>query len=97
MENNVVEIKVKKKHSIKEWWNNLKIVQFCKEHPDGVLGIIGGLITLLAGVVKIVAAKSEYDESLYIVDNDGCVNKIPSRKLRTLKRVDEPKNNEAND
>lgn len=75
----------KQKKTFKEWWNERKFVRFCKEHPDGMLGILGGIITLLGGVVKILVSKHEYEDYIYVTDNEGNVNKVPSKIMRTAK------------
>ena len=78
-------VEVVEKKTFKQRWNELKLVKFCKEHPDGMLGILGGLITLIAGVVKILVSNHEYEDYIYVTDNEGNVNKIPSKTMRTAK------------
>ena len=86
------------KKTFKEWWNERKFVKFCKEHPDGILGIIGGLITVLASVIKIYLSKSEYEDYIFVTDNIGDVHKVPSKIMRTAKDTcSKQEINEAND
>lgn len=73
----VIETKKTKREAIKEW---------CKEHPDVVFTVFGGVCSLLGGVLKLIATKSEFDDNLYTTVDDE-VYKIPSKKMRTAKNV----------
>ena len=78
IENKDVEIVLEeKKGGIKQW---------CKEHPDIVLTVIGGLFTLAGGIIKIIANKNEYEDHLFTTVDDE-IYKIPSKKMKTAKSL----------
>lgn len=64
-----------------------KFVEFCKQHPEGVLTVIGGLFTLAGGAMKIYSAAHEYEDEVYMVQNDK-VYRLPAKQLQSQKVAD---------
>lgn len=81
METEVVDWKTK----VKAWWNERKIVKFCKEHPDTTLTLAGGLLTIIGGVVKIAVDKREYEDHVFVDVNDT-VYKLPAKEMKTINK-----------
>ena len=66
-----------------------KFINFCHEHPDVTLTVLGGFFTLAGAFVNLATTRNEYKENVYMTDGDD-VYKIPaksmhSKKLTTLK------------
>ena len=78
----------KEKKSIKIWWEErkAKAKDFCKRHPDAVLCTIGGIASLLGGILKIWSNKTEYEDNVYVTLDDGDIYKVPSKKMKTVKK-----------
>lgn len=70
----------------KSWFQTKKdqFVAFCKRHPEGCLTVLGGLFTVTAGVLKLYASKTEYEDNVYMVQNDK-VYKLPAKELQSSK------------
>lgn len=71
------------KERLKTWWNNQKIVIWCKNNPGSVVTIFGGICTVLGGVLNIINNRTEYRDHVFITTTDNEVVKIPARKMRT--------------
>lgn len=73
----------------KSWFQDKKdkFVEFCRQHPEGVLSVIGGLFTLAGGAMKIYSAAHEYEDTVYCVQNDK-VYKLPAKQLQSQKVAD---------
>ena len=61
-----------------------KFLDFCKRHPEGVLTVVGGLFTVTAGAMKLIASKTEYEDNVYLVQNDK-VYRLPAKELQSKK------------
>lgn len=72
----------------KGWFVTKKdqFVSFCKQHPEGVLTVVGGLFTVAAGALKLIANKTEYEDNVYMIQNDK-VYKLPAKEMNS-KRID---------
>lgn len=70
----------------KGWFATKKdqFVDFCRRHPEGCLTVLGGLFTVTAGAMKLIAAKTEYEDTVYMVQNDK-VYKLPAKELQSQK------------
>lgn len=70
----------------KGWFATKKdqFVDFCKRHPEGCLTVLGGLFTVTAGAMKLMAAKTEYEDNVYMIQNDK-VYKLPAKELQSQK------------
>ena len=70
----------------KNWFATKKdqFVAFCRRHPEGCLTVLGGLFTVTAGAMKLMAAKTEYEDTVYMVQNDK-VYKLPAKELQSQK------------
>ena len=71
----------------KENWfvkKKTQFVDFCKQHPDIVLTVIGGIASLAGGAMKLAASKNEYQDEVYMTDGDD-VYKLPARQVRSKK------------
>lgn len=68
------------------WFKRKKnqFVDFCKQHPDIVLTVVGGLASLVGGAMKLVASKNEYQDEVYMTDGDD-VYKLPARQVKSKK------------
>ena len=69
------------------WWTRVK--NWCGEHPDIVLTLLGGACSIVGGAMKLHAMKNEYQDEVYMTDGDS-VYRLPaksmnSKKLKTLK------------
>lgn len=64
-----------------------KFLDFCRRHPEGCLTVLGGLFTVTAGAMKLYAAKTEYEDEVYMVQNDK-VYKLPAKQLQSQKVAD---------
>ena len=80
------------REKISNWWNSKKFVIWCKQNPGSVVTIFGGICTVLGGVLNIINNRTEYRDNVFIKTTDGEVVKVPARKMRTAKRLEEPKN-----
>lgn len=78
---------MEKKRTLKEWFEDQKnkVVNFCKDHPDVVLTVVGGLASLGGGIIKLYCSKTEYDDYVYTVTTDEEVYKIPAKQMRSAK------------
>lgn len=65
-----------------------KIGQVAKDHPGETMMLVASIITAGSTAAKIVTASKEYEDAVYLTDNEGNVNKIASKKLRTVKTDD---------
>ena len=74
----------KKKKSFKDWWNERKSVQWLKAHPDVSLTLLGGVLSIVGGCIKIAANKSEYEDNIFMTATDGDVYKVPVKKMKTV-------------
>ena len=73
------------KKSLKVWFAERKdkVKKFCAEHPDVVLTVAGGLMSIVGGALKIYANKSEYEDYLYTISDHDNVYKVPAKKMNT--------------
>lgn len=77
----------KEKKSLKERWEESKAHKFFKDHPDASLTLIGGLLSIIGGVIKLACYNKEYEESVYLTTQDDEIYKIPARPCKTSKKV----------
>ena len=66
-----------------------KFKEFCKQHPDILLTVVGGVFTLAGACINYATTKNEYKDNVYMTDGED-VYKIPaksmnSKKLKTVK------------
>lgn len=71
----------------KDKWTNVK--DFCGAHPEAVLGILGGLLTLAGGALEIYGNKTEYKDNVFMTDDEGDVYKVKAKKMKTIKSIPE--------
>ena len=78
------------KKGFKAWFLEKKesAKKFCKEHPDVVLTVIGGVASIVGGALKIYANRSEFEDNLF-TEIDGQVYKIPAKEMKTAKYLKE--------
>lgn len=90
MENTeVVEVK-KQKKTLKEWWNENKVVKYVKDHPETALTVLGGALTLVGELVRLAVSKSEYQDNVFTACEDtGEIYKIPAKHMKTVRRTTE--------
>lgn len=84
MEEQIVEeVVVEEK---KGWFKNKKdqFVNFCKQHPEGVLTVIGGVFGLAGAAMNLIAVKNEYKDNVYMSDGDQ-IYKIPAKEMNSQK------------
>lgn len=67
-----------------------KVLNFCKEHPDVILTVAGGLMSVAGGALKIYANKTEYEDCIYTISDKDNVYKVPAKKMNTASRYDKP-------
>ena len=81
-EQKVVEVVEEKK----SWFKNKKdqFVAFCKDHPEGVLTVIGGLFGLAGAAMNIYAVQNEYKDNVYMSDGDQ-IYKVPAKEMNSRK------------
>ena len=78
MEEEKVEIIVEEeKKTLKQ-----RFVGWCKEHPDVLLTVVGGIASIVGGCIKLYANKSEYEDNLFTTVDDQ-VYKIPAKQMKT--------------
>ena len=70
----------------KSWFADKKdkFLDFCRRHPDACLTVLGGLATLAGGALKVMAYKNEYDDNVYMVQDDK-VYRIPAKEMQSKK------------
>ena len=59
-----------------------RFVGWCKEHPDVILTVAGGIASIIGGCIKLYASKSEYEDNLFTTVDDQ-VYKIPAKQMKT--------------
>ncbi len=59
-----------------------RFVAWCKEHPDVLLTVGGGIASIIGGCIKLYASKSEYEDNLFTTVDDQ-VYKIPAKQIKT--------------
>lgn len=74
------------KKSFSEWWNERKIVQWFKAHPDASLTLLGGVLSIAGAAVKIMASNKEYEDAVYLTASDDQVYKVPCKGMKTIKQ-----------
>ena len=72
--------------SLTKWWNERKIVQWFKAHPDAGLTLLGGVLSIAGAAVKIVASNKEYEDSVYFCTTDDEIYKLPAKQMKTVKQ-----------
>lgn len=79
---------MEEKKDFKTWWidKKTKVKNFCSNHPDVVLTVIGGLASLAGGALKLYANKTEYEDYLYTTVDDQ-VYKLPAKEMKTCKEL----------
>lgn len=87
MENDDVKVVVEKKKGFKERVAEryLKFKEFCIAHPDGVLTVLSGVITLTSGVLYVCGNKNEYKNSVF-TEIDGKIYKVPAKEMKTVNK-----------
>ena len=80
---------MKEKKGFKAWFveTKKKVMDFCAKHPDAILTISGGLLSLAGGALKLYANKSDYDDYLY-TSVDNSVYKLPAKQMKTVKNLE---------
>ena len=63
-----------------------KIKNFCSNHPDVVLTVVGGFASILGGCLKLYANKSDYDDYLYTSLDDGNIYKLPAKQMKSANK-----------
>ena len=83
-----MEVKVEQKKSLKEKLSEKKtrFKEFCSNHPDVVLTVLGGLASLAGGCLKLYANKTEYEDYLY-TEVDDAVYKLPAKEMKTARKL----------
>ena len=83
-----MDVTVEKKKSFKERLSEKfgKVKNFCSDHPDVVLTVLGGLASLAGGCLKLYANKTEYEDYLY-TEVDDTVYKLPAKEMKTAKKL----------
>lgn len=71
---------------IKNWWKPKK--EWFKNHPDVSLTLLGGGLSIIGGILKIIANDKEYEDNIFVAANDNSVYKIPAKKMKTSRKVD---------
>lgn len=61
-----------------------RFLNFCKAHPEGTLTVLGGLFTLAGGAMKLIAASREYEDEVYMVQDEK-VYRVPAKQLQSKK------------
>ena len=71
-----------------KWTKDKAVIawNFCKEHPDTVLSVIGGLASFAGAGLQIYANKTEYEDSAF-TEIDGETYKVPCKKMKTMKEL----------
>ena len=59
-----------------------RFVAWCKEHPDVLLTVGGGIASIIGGCIKLYASKSEYEDNLFTTVDDQ-VYKLPAKQMKT--------------
>ena len=78
MEEEKVEVIVEEeKKTLKQ-----RFVAWCKEHPDVLLTVGGGIASIIGGCIKLYASKSEYEDNLFTTVDDQFY-KIPAKQMKT--------------
>ena len=80
------------KKGFKNWFKEKKekVLDYCEKHPDVVLTLVGGLMSIAGGALKIYANKSEYEDYLYTISDEDHVYKVPAKKMKTASRTINP-------
>ena len=70
----------------KGWFATKKeqFVSFCRRHPEGCLTVLGGLFTLAGGAVKLYTSRTEYDDEVYMIQDDK-LYRVPAKELQSKK------------
>lgn len=76
---------MEEKKGLKAWLVDKKdrAKQFCADHPDVVLTVVGGLASIVGGCIKLYANKTEYEDYLYTTDDKGTIYKLPAKQMKT--------------
>ena len=90
MDENEVEV-VEEKSKFAQWWDERKAVRWLRDHPDVSLTLLGGVLSIAGAVVKIVADRKEYDDSVFVTANDDEIYKIPVKRMKTIKKSESTK------
>ena len=79
---------MEEKKSFKERWIERwdKILDWAGEHPDVLLTVAGGIMSLVGGGLKLYATKSDFNDHLYTTIDDE-VYKIPAKHMKTTKSM----------
>ena len=80
MEEEILEVEKK------NWFKDKKdkFLEFCHNHPDIMLTVVGGVFTLAGACVNYATTVNEYKDSVYMTDGDD-VYKLPASKMNTKK------------
>lgn len=83
-----MDVTVEKKKGFKERLSEKydKVKNFCSNHPDVCLTVLGGLASLAGGCLKLYANKTEYEDHVF-TEVDDTVYKIPAKKMKTAKKL----------
>ena len=79
---------MKEKFKIKDWFKERfsKAKDFCVTHPDAMLSIIGGVLSLVAAGLDIYGNRVEYKDNVYTSIDDK-IYKIPCKEMKTCNKV----------
>ena len=75
----------KKKLTWKERFEKVK--EYCSEHSDTILCVLGGAASIIGGCIKLYAYKNEYDDNLFITDQDGNIHKLPAKQMKSANEL----------
>lgn len=83
-----MDVTVEKKKGFKQKLSEKvdKVKNFCSNHPDVVLTVLGGLASLAGGCIKLYTSKTEYEDYLY-TEVDDTVYKLPAKEMKTAKKL----------
>ena len=71
-----------------------KIKWWCKDHPDVILTVAGGIASIVGGCIKLYANKSEYEDHLF-TQVDGQVYKLPAKEMKTCAPLQSEKKDQS--
>ena len=80
---------MEEKRTLKGWFGDQKrkVVQFCKDHPDVILSVIGGIASVTGGCIKLYLSKTEYDDYIYTTTIDNEIYKLPAKPVKSAKMI----------
>ena len=77
------------KKSLKERWNELAVVQFCKENPTTVIEVFCTILSLVGTGAKIYSDSKDYKDTVQIVDQNGVSFKVKAKEMHTAVSLDQ--------